>query len=95
MYNVKSNTGKGNNNSLEPDIALQTSVMPRRSPGVLRGWRQRTDGSEGRCQVCGSHSYSPQKVRTEDSREAENLKLSGEDSGTAAVTRLCNGLACL
>ena len=29
----------------------------RRSPGVLRGWRQRADGSEGRRQVCGIHIF--------------------------------------
>ena len=58
MYRYICVTGKGNNNSLEPDRALQTSVMPQRSPGVLQGWRQRTDGSEGRRQVCGSQKGS-------------------------------------
>ena len=71
IYKYKTDTGKGNNNSLEPDRALQTSVLLRRSPGVIHGWRQRTDGVEGRRQVCGSHSYSPQKVRTEDSRDRQ------------------------
>ena len=56
MYKYKCDTGKGNINSLKPDRALQTSLMPRRSPGMLQGWRQRTDGSEGRYQVCGSNT---------------------------------------
>ena len=51
MYKYKTDTGKVNNNSLKPDRALQTSVMPRRSPGVLQGWRQRTESSEVRRQV--------------------------------------------
>ena len=69
MYKDKPNTGKGKRNCLGSDWALQTSVMPRRSSGVFRRWRQGTDSSEGCRQVGGSHSYSPQKVRMEDSRE--------------------------
>ena len=48
-------TGKGNNNSLKPDRAEQASAMLLSSLTRLR-----TGGSEGR--LCGSHSYSPQKV---------------------------------
>ena len=48
IYKYKTDSGKGNIKiSLEPDRAIQTSVMRRRSPGLLQGWRQRTDGSEG------------------------------------------------
>ena len=53
---------KWNRFSLEPDSAKQTRAMPLNS---LR--RMRTGGYEGR--LCGSHSNSPQKVRTEDSGE--------------------------
>ena len=55
MYRYKCVPEKGNNNSLELDRALQTRVMPRRSPGMLQGWRQGTVGSEGFRQVCVSH----------------------------------------
>ena len=72
MYNVKSNTGRGNRKRLGSDWALQTSVMPWRSPGVFSRRRQGTESSEGCRQVGGSHSYSPKKVRMEDSRERQN-----------------------
>ena len=48
---------------------LQTSVMPQRSLLIFNRWRKGTDSSEGRRQVDSSHSYSPQKMRMEDSRE--------------------------
>ena len=56
IYKCKLNAGKGNINILVPDRALQVSAMPLRFPGVLPGLRLRTDGSEGRRHVCGSHS---------------------------------------
>ena len=73
MYNVKCNTGKGNRKRLGSDWALQTNTMPRRSPGMFSRWREGTDSSKGRRQVGGSHSYSPQKVRMEDSRERRRI----------------------
>ena len=57
IYKCKLYAGKGNINSLKPDRALQVSAMPLRSPGVLQGLRLRTDGSEGRRHVCGSHRW--------------------------------------
>ena len=58
------NTGKGNRFSLKPNRAKQGSAIPLNSLIRLR-----TGGSKGR--LCSSHSYSPQRVRSEDSRERQ------------------------
>ena len=76
MYRYKCVTGKGNNNSLEPNIALQTSIMP----GDLQAYFEDGDKEQTIPKVVVKFVVAtvtpPPKRRTEDSRERERQRTS-------------------